>query len=463
MGLLSDIEYLVNGTIDHYAHVKVVPRGLPAYADSLLRGTVRFGKRTGNSVSMLGPDNTYRISSATSQTHIITLQLPTSWIQPGALISLGPGQETQQVRDVSGGTTGATTIITSGKLSFDYTNTDQVMLLATPLVVFSPVAQGATTLTVMSQYSIANGDVFSFLQTDGLIQSRTEVQITRATLLGSTSDPVYKTLYYLQLSAPLQRPLATGLVTYLRAYPAYFSSPVVVPGSLLSSQATGPFLIDLLAGRLQKGNNFTETLSAKFLDRSGNYVLGTAYDYVTIEKNRAVFERTLHAHYPLFWELDQGVMRMTPSSVIFRVAPNSLFRVGTRCTPNFPPGASWRLTAKSTENCTIRFIFAPNAPQQFTLVAGTAQTLVVNTTGTDPITNIEINISASSPSCDVSLSDWTPLTTVDRIEYSLVVQATGIASYQTTGLIIKPFFLPSDLLGTPYDLGSNYDSGRVYF
>ena len=58
MGRLQKIESVVNDTINHYGHIKIFPRSLPSFVDSLLRGTLRFGKRTGNSIALINPDNT---------------------------------------------------------------------------------------------------------------------------------------------------------------------------------------------------------------------------------------------------------------------------------------------------------------------------------------------------------------------------------------------------------------------
>lgn len=458
MGRITRIQNLVNDTIDHYAHTIVVPRGLPSFADPLLRGTIRFGKRSGNNIAVINVDNTFRISSGVARTQILTLQLPSQWLVPDCILSVGPDREVHQVRDIIN-----TTILLYKDLNFDYQDTDKVVLSAVPLVVFSPVAQGDTSLTVKSQFQIANGDTFAYLQTDDLIQSLTLLKVTKSTYLGNTADPVYPNLYYIQLEAPIQRALSEGVVAFLKAFPAYFSSEVRVPSSLLSSQETGPFLIDHLSARLYEGKEYPETLAVKLINRSGGFVLGSEFDYVTISKNYAVFNRPLHAHYPLFWTLDQGVMRITPDRLIARVNPKGLFRVGTRCVPPFASGQSWRLNLRSTEDCTIRFYFKPYGMQEFSLVSGVTKSVTITVAGPDLVTDIEINITADTGLCDVLFSDWSPtLNTVDRIQYTLVVEATGIASYQSTGLVIKPYFLSSDFLGTKYDLGAKYDNGKIY-
>ena len=62
------------------------------------------------------------------------------------------------------------------------------------------------------------------------------------------------------------------------------------------------------------------------------------------------------------------------------------------------------------------------------------------------------------------MSEWSPVhDTVEQIQYSFVSQAVGISVYQATGLIIKPYFMGSEFLGTTYDTGATYDSGKIYF
>jgi hypothetical protein len=75
-----------------------------------------------------------------------------------------------------------------------------------------------------------------------------------------------------------------------------------------------------------------------------------------------------------------------------------------------------------------------------------------------------INILSTSPICEVTMSDWSPVSnTIETLEYALVVNTFGEATYQATGLLIKPYFLNTDLLKLTYDSGNTTDSGKVYF
>jgi hypothetical protein len=168
---------------------------------------------------------------------------------------------------------------------------------------------------------------------------------------------------------------------------------------------------------------------------------------------------------PIFWDLAEGTMRLTPTKAVLKVDPvKKVFCVGTKCVPYFPTDLSWKISLLANNDCSIRFIFYPNDPQEFNLVSAVPKSVTVSIPTGAEITDIEINMLSASDSCQVFISDWTPLSsTVEQIQYNLVVQATGIATYQSSGLIIKPYFLGSEFLKTSYDIGANYDSGKIYF
>ena len=460
MARLQRIEEIVNGTIVP-THVKIMPRGLPTFVDSLLRGTARFAKRTGNSVSVLNTDNTYRFATAAQKLDTkVEIAATSKWIHPGTIVSLGPSKELHLVDDVSD-----TTVFLKNQLRLSYSTLDSLLLYAYPLLVAVDAAKGDTVITVKSHYKMGNGDVFAYLQTHGLIQSITETRATEAVYLGTTADPFNTYLYYLYLEKPLGRDIQASSTAYMRAYPAYFSPVVRVPNALFTAEPIGPFLVDLFGGRLLEGKTPKETLAIKTINRTGAYVLGNTSVYVTVPKNTTIFERPIAAHAPIFWDLAEGVMRMTPNRTLMKVNEKGQFSVGLKCVPNIPSGQSWNISVKVSEDCTIRWYFNPYPFQEFSFLAGTTTTVTVSTpVMSDPIDSLEINILANSPQCEVQLSGWTPASnTIETMEYSIVVEAMGEATYQTTGLLIKPYFMGPEFLKTTWDSGATFDSGKVFF
>jgi len=315
MSRLSQIEQIVNGTINHYSHVKIVPRGLQRFVDPSLRGTIRFAKRSGNTVALLNPDNTYQFATPpqTRDNKFILANL-NKWITEDCILSIGPERELHQVYDVVDNT-----VLLKSNLMQTYTTSDRVLLHSFPMYLSIGTNVSDTTVMVKSHYNIANGDTFVFLQDPALLQSLTEIKVKKATRIGSINNTYHNLLYSLELVSPIKIALKANSLVYYRAYPAYFSAPVRVPNSLYTSEPIGPFLLDILSGKLLEGKEFAETFAIRALNRNNNYTLGDATSYVTAYKNYIVLDRSVPVHAPLFWELAEGFMRLTPSRIIFKV------------------------------------------------------------------------------------------------------------------------------------------------
>jgi len=460
MGRLQKIESVVNDTINHYGHIKIFPRSLPSFVDSLLRGTLRFGKRTGNSIALINPDNTYNFAEVPKlRSKELSLSTIPTWLNQDAVLSLGPGKELHQVDDISDNV-----VLLKKEIAREYTLEDKILLYAFPMILSVDVSQGDTFIIIKSHYQLGNGDVLAYLQTDGLLQSITEVKSSRAIFLGTSTDTFYSQIYRLELNGPINRKIIAGSLVYVRAYPAYFSPQIKVPNALFTANPLGPFLIDLLSGRLLEGNNFNETLAIKSFNRAGQFVLGNVSEFSTVEKNHVIVDRPWAAHYPMFWQLAEGTMRLTPTRVIFKVYANRLFRVGIKCIPNLPAtGTQWRVSLSTNDDCTIRFIFKPHPAQEFALMSGSTSNVVIQIPAGASVTDVEINVLGNSSLTEVKMSDWSPVRdTIESIQYSYVIEAIGQATYQSTGLILKPFFMGSEFLTTSWDSGAIFDGGKIW-
>ena len=166
----------------------------------------------------------------------------------------------------------------------------------------------------------------------------------------------------------------------------------------------------------------------------------------------------------MFWEIAEGTMRLTPNRVVFKVNEENKFVLGHKCIPPIPEDHEWRISVFSNEDCTIRFIFNPHPFQEFTLLSGITQTLTVTIPPGADVTDIEINILANSNICEVQLADWSPTQNiVDQIEYSFVADVSGQATWQSTGLVLKPYFIGSEFLKATWDSGDEHDGGKVWF
>ena len=562
MGRLSKIESIINDSISAYGHTKIVMRGLPYFSDSLLRGDIRFAKRTGNNISFINPENQFLFSeNVQAKASTIKLRYTTPWINPLSILSFGPYREFALVDDVSSDNQ---TIILKQPTTRPFTTDDSVLLYASPMFTVYSSLKGDTVLDVKSHWFLANGDVFCYMQNRSAIESLDEIKIDKVEYLGTNSDPYYDKVYRLHLNSPLSAELMTEQSVYMRAYPAYQSQPIRVPNIISSTDQMGPLLLDYLSGRLTEGKNFKETFSLKALSNYGTYVHGDSFSYETISKNFSIIERPWANGYFLFWNLAEGYVSQTANRVIFKVFPlkyifkfkNDLnpvvsfsysaltglvtyasfvdlgsvvvgdvfidcagnkfsitsvnisapmpsigiaylgtstrpldasvvdttaiypedgaiivdnrshlrkFCIYTPCVPPLPQGKRFKTSLKSNTDASVRFIFHPNPPQEFNIIGGENTSIVLNL-GAMPVTGVEINMTSLSDITELSMTDWTPLDTpVDKFQYTLVAEATGIASYQASGVIIKPLFHGVEYLKANYDGGGNYDGGKIFF
>ena len=102
MGRLRRYNRLLNGISPHYANVVVQPRGFPIFSDPLLKGQVRFARKTGADFALINPDNEIQLlAAAPRNTRTLLLERPNRWLEIGAILSIGPDIEFAVVRDFS--------------------------------------------------------------------------------------------------------------------------------------------------------------------------------------------------------------------------------------------------------------------------------------------------------------------------------------------------------------------------
>lgn len=460
MGRISRIEEVVNSTISSYAHTKIFPRGLPVYLDSLLRGSTRFAKRTGNNIAVINPNNTFSFTTLPSVSDTVVQLVNPSGIVINSILSIGPGKELLQVSDVINNNFLITNPIKVTPLS-----TDKCLLYAVPIIVAETASKGTTTITVKCNLPLTNGDIFVHLYSQDLLQSLTEIKTTQVSYLGTTTDINYPNLYRLSLISPLTVALNTNTITYIRAFPAYFSQVIPIPNATFTSEPLGPFLLDFLSGNLLEGNAFGENLSVRLLNRSNEYIFGDVGTYVSVDKNAGIFNRPWSSAYPMFWDVAEGHIKLSSNRCHFFTNDKKVFCAGIRCIPfiEVPNDLHFRISLKSNEDCSLRIIFNPNSPQEINLTAGATSTFTITLSSSTPVENVEINILSSTNTCEVQMTDWSLVEgIVTSIQYNIMIEAIGQATYNATGMILKPYFLGSELLKGTYDSGITFDGGRVY-
>lgn len=456
-GRLTRIEKVANSQLDSL-HVKIVPRGIPYFIDGLLRGRMRFGKRTGNSNSVMNPDNTFLLpAGAQAGQKSVDLSVTTSWIDLESIISIGPHKEIVKVEDVID-----KRVIFDRPLKFSYVAGKEILLYAAPMKTNGVLSAGSSTIQVQSKYPLANGDTFVYLATNGILQSATEIKIKRALLAGTSADPIFTTVYTLELDGEIKREIPAEEFIYLRAFPAYFSNSIRVPNQFNSTVDMGPFLIDYLSGRIVEGFSPKETFSIKLKDRAGNYRFGNPLEYVEVKKNFPILNRPINIRSFVFFSNSAGDARITPNRLVMEPKDHK-FRVTDKLVPAVDfNGQEYRFTTSSNTTGNLILYFEPGTTIVLPIIAGN-QSHQIQIPAGDKY-QMDIVFSSDTPTGRVSMTDWTQVgPQVEMIEYSIVANATGRGTYQTTGISLKPYFLTPEILAGRYDAGDNYDFGFVYF
>lgn len=456
-GRLTRIEEVINSQLDSL-HVKVVPRGIPYFIDGLLRGTLRFGKRTGNSNALMNPDNTYQLlENIDAGQSRFYLKQPNNWINVNSILSFA-NKEFAVVNDVMNGNL----VILDSYLKFSYqASIDEVNLHASPLIPVNILA-GQNIVQVNSNYKLANGDTFMYFATKGLIQSSTEIKIKQAVESGISADPVFTYNYTLYLEKPVNRDIETEELVYIRAYPAYFSRSIRVPNLYNTTNDMGPFLIDFLSGRIVEGFVPKETFSLKLKDRSAQYRLGTQFSYETASKNYPVLNRPINSKSFLFFTQIKGDTRIKPNKVVFETKDYN-FRSSQKLVPELDfNGQSYRFTTTSVTSGTLIIYLEPNIKIELLIESGTQSHLITIPQGFHY--QMDVVFVGNSIKNKLEMSDWTQVgPQIEYIEYTIVAEATGRGRYQSTGVSLKPYFLTPEILAGRYDVGDSYNSGFVYF
>lgn len=456
-GRLTRIEDTVNSQLDSL-HTKIVPRGIPYFIDDLLRGTIRFGKRTGNSNALMNPDNTYQLlNNITAGQSRFYLDQTNNWININSILTIS-NKEYAIVNDVIDGTL----VVLDRALKFSYTvGLDDIYLYASPMMPIN-ILYNQSVIQVNSNYKLANGDTFIYFATSGIIQSSTEIKIVKAEYSGISPDPIYTYNYTLHLEKAINRNIGVDELVYLKAYPAYFSKSIRVPNLYNSTSYMGPFLIDFLSGRIVEGFAPKETFSLKLKDRALQYHLGNQFSYETAYKNYPVLNRPINSKSFLFFTNIKGDTKIKPNKVVFETKDYN-FRSSIKLVPQLDfNNQAYRFTTTSITAGTLIFYFEPNVKIEYAINSGNQSHQIVVPQGL--YYQIDVVFVGNSIKNKLEMSDWTQVgPQIDYIEYSIVAEASGRGRYQSTGVLLKPYFLTPEILSGRYDTGDNYNAGFVYF
>ena len=452
---ISELENIINSQLD-YQNIKVIQRGIPYFIDSLLRGTMRFSKRTGNSNSVINVDNTYKIAeNIDSGNNRIRVVGNTDWIDIGSIVSFGPFKENKVVNDVDGNV-----VITTDRTRFSYSTMEEMLLFASPMKVNGDHVSNIDTIQVYSKYKIANGDVFGFLATDGVIQSFTEIDIEVAQLIGVSSNPEMPHVYNLNLKDKITKGFSADSVVYIRSYPAYFSRQIRVPKQHNSVNSMGAFLFDVMSGRLTETFSPKETVSLKTLTNSGKYIIGSNIKYDTINKNIAIHNRNIDSRSFVFFNQADGDSRLTKNRLVMQTK-NFKYRTTEKLVPAIDfNGATYNFNTLSEMSGKL-IIYIDNHQVILDLIAGSQSHSVTMPVGES--NQLDLVISSVTDG-KVFMSNWNLVGDhAEILEYAITTKITGIGTYQSMGASVKPYFMIPEMMIGRYDEGDSYNNGFVMF
>lgn len=304
-----------------------VPRGLTYPLDFGALGTVRFGKKAGETLPILTPDNSFTLAvDAVFRTDKLTLNAAPGWMEPDGFVYVGQ-RELHQIEDING----AEVYLTRPLLADQSANTP-VYHYSNPVTVEGAYVEGQTIINVDSSHFLVRGDVLAFpvVSPSAITLSFIELQITDLSLVSLVSG-IYQ--YQVTLSGGIPKDLEDGELIQLRAFLAYKSPILTVPFMPgLQRRVSGPFLVDWISAPFLNKMDFSETQTL-FLYNTGRSLIE---DPRVISKNEVILNVPIRADQFLFWQKVNGSINYdaTERRFIMQADGNGHWRLKHTCGPH---------------------------------------------------------------------------------------------------------------------------------
>lgn len=462
-GRLTRYNRLVAGISPQHTNVVVQPRGFPIFSDPLLKGQVRFARKTGADFAIINPDNEVLLAAAAPRnTQALILRQPNRWLEIGAVLSLGPDIEFAVVKDF-----GNEFIILKDPVTGDFTEDDTMNLFATPIFPALDAPAGSTTLIVRSRYHILAGDKISVETTPGLLTSLLDDKVLRARLLDVVEGFAPFSLFFeLELEDPTTVDLTAtsgGSDLFLKAQPSYLSNQVFVPQVPGNPDDIGPFLLDYVSGVLFDRPAVEEQLSVTIFDKLGNVIIDDGGFPLAISKQFPITEMPLMGDSILLWNVADGSMSFskkgnTPDiQAIATADARGQFQTTQEVIPAMPSGTEWNVPVAASTPATVKVTFVPNESREFVLDALVPTQILIGTREDEqPTERIEIVV-IGAEGTQVEFGNWVPTKNQSfSLIYGLTADVFGDAQWQATNLFEKPYFLNFAM-----GLKGKFDSSRT--
>jgi hypothetical protein len=125
-------------------------------------------------------------------------------------------------------------------------------------------------------------------------------------------------------------------------------------------------------------------------------------------------------------------------------------------------GARWHFTLEPEQDALFRIRLYPNDWQDYDLLSGVPQTIVVDLQPNDePAERIDLLLKGTGPD-EVLMSDWNingPR--IGAVQHELVMRVLGEHNYGSTSMWVKQLWHSLDDLRMRYDVGDKYDHGSL--
>jgi hypothetical protein len=451
MGRIRRYNELMNGISPHYTNVIVQPRGFPIFSDPLLKGQVRFARKTGADFAIINPDNEIQLLAATPRNaQTLFLERPNRWLEIGAVLSIGPDIEFAIVRDFSDSLIHLTEPVTG-----TFTADAGVNLYASPVFPALDALAGSTTILVKSRYHILAGDKISFVTAPGLLTSLLDIKVSRARLLDVVdAEAPFSLFYEIILDQPttvditINQGVGSGADIYLKAQPSYLSNQVFIPQVPRHPDDIGPFLLDYVSGVLFDRPEVEEQVSLTVFDKLGNPIVDDNLFPLPINKQFPITEMPVMGDSVVLWKVASGAMTFGKRGVSQEITAIAVcdelgqFQTTQEVIPTLPSGTEWNVPVEASTPCTLKVTFVPNEPREFNLAAATSRQVLIGTTSDDePVERIEI-IVIGQDDTQVQLGNWVPTENqAFSLVYGITADVFGEAQWQATNMFQKPYFL----------------------
>lgn len=462
-GRLTRYNRLVAGISPQHSNVIVQPRGFPIFSDPLLKGQVRFARKTGADFAIINPDNEVLLATAApSNTQVLTLRQPNRWLEIDAILSIGPDIEFAVIKDF-----GDEFITLDAPITGDFTEDNTVNLFATPMFPALDAPAGSTTLTVRSRYHILAGDRISIEITSGLLTSLLDTKVVRARLLDVVEGFAPFSLFFeIELESPTAVELTAasgGSDLFIKAQPSYLSNQVFIPQVPGNPDDIGPFLLDYVSGVLFDRPAVEEQLSVTVFDKLGNAIIDDGGFPLATDKQFSITEMPLMADSILLWNVANGSMSFSKKGTTQEVRAIALtdtkgqFQTTQEVIPTLPPGTEWNVPVLPSTGATVKVTFVPNEPREFVLDALFPTQILIGTRADEqPIERIEIVV-IGTEGTQVEFGNWVPTKNqAFSLIYGITANVFGDAQWQATNMFEKPMFLNFAM-----GLKGKFDSSRT--